>query len=141
MLVLDFINVGNGDSILVREMDGGAQKFGMLVDCGHDNLVREDHQREPDPRSKRLYAGEFLRRHGVSRLDMLLITHFHRDHIGGLGRVLEAVEAERLVSSYIPPADSVPLEPDGDNSAGASGTGAGAGGAALPGGGAFSAYG
>ena len=46
MLVLDFINVGNGDSILVREMEGERLRFSMLVDCGHDNLVRDDH---PEP--------------------------------------------------------------------------------------------
>ena len=43
MLQLDFINVGNGDSILIREMEGTRQRFAMLVDCGHDNLVRDDH--------------------------------------------------------------------------------------------------
>ena len=32
MLQLDFINVGNGDSILVREMEGTRQRFAMLVD-------------------------------------------------------------------------------------------------------------
>ena len=32
MLVLDFINVGNGDSILIREMEQGQQKFAMMVD-------------------------------------------------------------------------------------------------------------
>lgn len=46
MLVLDFINVGNGDAILVREVEGGSCRFSMLVDCGHDNLVRDDH---PEP--------------------------------------------------------------------------------------------
>ena len=30
MLVLDFINVGNGDSILVREMEGERLRFSML---------------------------------------------------------------------------------------------------------------
>ena len=40
MLVLDFINVGNGDSILVREMEGERLRFSMLVDCGHDSLER-----------------------------------------------------------------------------------------------------
>ena len=43
MLVLDFINVGNGDSALIREMEEGRQVFSMLVDCGHDCLVRDDH--------------------------------------------------------------------------------------------------
>ena len=115
MLALDFINVGNGDSILIRELEDGAQKFAMLVDCGHDNLIRDDHPRPPDPRSKRLYAGDFLKKHGITHLDILLVTHFHRDHIGSLGRVLEAARVDRLLSSYIPPEGNGPLEPDGDN--------------------------
>ncbi|MDD3346662.1 MBL fold metallo-hydrolase [Oscillibacter sp.] len=112
MLTLDFINVGNGDSILVRELRGGQQRFAMLVDCGHDCLVRDDHPAPPDPRSKRIYAGEFLRRHGVTHLDVLLVTHFHRDHIGGLGRVLEAVTVDRLLTTYAPPPDAGALHPD-----------------------------
>ena len=54
MLVLDFINVGNGDAILVREMDGGVQRFAMLVDCGHDALQRDDHPELGDPNSRRI---------------------------------------------------------------------------------------
>lgn len=39
MLVLDFINVGNGDSALIRQMEGGEQRFAMLVDCGDEPAV------------------------------------------------------------------------------------------------------
>ena len=115
MLVLDFINVGNGDSILVREMEGERLRFSMLVDCGHDSLERDDHPPVEDPRSCRIYAGDFLKKHGVAHLDVLLVTHFHRDHIGGLGRVLEAVTVGELLTPYAPPADAGPLDPDGDN--------------------------
>ena len=62
MLVLDFINVGNGDSILVRELEGARQRFAMLVDCGHDSLVRDDHPPVEAARSSRIYAGDFLQK-------------------------------------------------------------------------------
>ena len=115
MLVLDFINVGNGDSILIQELEGGRRRFAMLVDCGHDRLIRDDHPAPTDPRSQRIYAGDFLKKQGIDRLDILLATHFHRDHIGGLGRVLAAAEVDRLMATYVPPEGSAPLDPDGDN--------------------------
>ena len=43
MLALDFINVGNGDSILIRELENGQQRYALMVDFGHDCLVRDDH--------------------------------------------------------------------------------------------------
>lgn len=115
MLVLDFINVGNGDAILVREVEQGCRRFAMLVDCGHDSLVRDDHTEPLDPRSRRIYAGDFLRAQGVDHLDVLLLTHFHRDHIGGLGRLLKQVTVEWLLTPYLPPGGAVSLDPDGDN--------------------------
>ncbi len=126
MLVLDFINVGNGDSILIQELEGGARRFAMLVDCGHDNLIRDDHPVLQDPRSRRIYAGDFLKKQGIGRLDILLATHFHRDHIGGLGRILEAAEVDRFLATYVPPEKTPPLDPDGDNGQGRPRTSSGA---------------
>ena len=115
MLALDFINVGNGDSILIRELENGQQRYALMVDFGHDCLVRDDHPGELDPRSQRIYAGDFLRELGVERLDMALTTHFHRDHIGGLGRVLDAARVGTFVTTYLPPPDAPELERDEDN--------------------------
>ena len=114
MLHLDFINVGNGDAILVQEFCGDARRFAMLIDCGHDCLVRDDHKAQLDPRSQRIYAGDFLKKQGIDHLDVLLLTHFHRDHVGGLRRVLEAAEVDRLLTTYFPPKSCPPLEPDRD---------------------------
>lgn len=116
MLVLDFINVGNGDSALIREIEGGDLRFAMLVDCGHDCLHRDDHPALQDENSCRIYAGDFLKKQGLQKLDLVLLTHFHRDHIGGLSRVLQAVEVKELAATYIPPADAPALEPDRDMS-------------------------
>ena len=99
MLVLDFINVGNGDAALIREMDGERQKFAMMIDCGHDLLER------PDDRSGRIYAGEFLREQGIRALDLVVLTHYHRDHIGGLSRVLEEARVGELLCTWLPPRD------------------------------------
>ena len=109
MLLLDFINVGNGDAILVRETVSG---FSMLVDCGHDALQRDDHPGELDPRSQRIFAGDFLRNAGIRHLDMLALTHFHRDHVGGMSRVLDAVSVDRLITTYAPPEGFDDLRPD-----------------------------
>lgn len=109
MLVLDFINVGNGDATLVRHVEDGKTLFSMLVDCGHDELER------PDDKSQRIYVGDFLRQENITHLDLLVITHYHRDHIGGLGRILEQVTVGETMGTYYPPDIHPKLDPEADN--------------------------
>lgn len=94
MLTLDFINVGYGDAILIRDTDA---VFSMLVDCG-DITVGDG-----GPESKRISAAEFLRREGVHTLDLLVLTHLHRDHSGGLTELLRAVRVKEFWCNYLPP--------------------------------------
>lgn len=94
MLTLDFINVGYGDAILIR--DTGAA-FSMLVDCG-DITVGDG-----GPESKRISAAEFLRREGVHTLNLLVLTHLHRDHSGGLTELLRTVRVKEFWCNYLPP--------------------------------------
>ena len=85
-MTLDFINVGYGDAILVR-----SGSFAMLVDCG-DMTVGDG-----GPGSQRISAGEFLRREGIEKLDLLVLTHLHRDHSGGLTELLQTVACGEIL--------------------------------------------
>ena len=82
MLLVDFINVGYGDAILLRETE---TPFAMLVDCGDARIGRS----RPDGR--RITAADYLRREGIRELDLLVLTHLHLDHAGGLTHLLPGV--------------------------------------------------
>ena len=49
-------------------------RFALMVDFGHDCLVRDDHPGELDPRSQRIYAGDFLRELGVTQHCRVLVV-------------------------------------------------------------------
>lgn len=70
-------DVGQGDALLIR--DGGQV---AMIDVG----------RRPDP------AAACLARLGIDRVDLLVLTHYDQDHIGGLagvaGRVRHAIVGE-----------------------------------------------
>ena len=70
-LTVTVLDVGQGDAILVQT-DGK----NVLVDAG------------PRENSGKLVRS--LKSHGVTRIDILIATHPHADHIGGMGAVLEA---------------------------------------------------
>ncbi len=74
--VVTFLDVGQGDAVLVREPGGAV----VLVDGG------------PDP--ARLLAA--LRRRGVRRIDLMVASHGHADHVTGLGAVAAALPVGRL---------------------------------------------
>ncbi len=77
-LKVHFIDVGQGDSILA-EADGHF----LLVDAG------ENDQRET--------VVSYLKKAGVHKLDYVIGTHPHSDHIGGLDDVLNSFPTDTLI--------------------------------------------
>lgn len=82
---VSFIDVGQGDAVLAELPGGGA----ILVDAG--------------PRSWQFDVGErvvvpFLKRRGVSAIDLLVISHGHNDHAGGVASVLKSFPVSRVAT-------------------------------------------
>jgi competence protein ComEC len=80
-LRLTVLDVGQGDSILLQVREGA-----VLVDQGPPEAEVDDQ----------------LRRLGIRRLALLVLTHPQRDHVGGAAEVLEHIEVDRVLDPAIP---------------------------------------
>ncbi|MCI7767437.1 MAG: MBL fold metallo-hydrolase [Oscillospiraceae bacterium] len=77
------IDVGQGDSILI--LAGGKS---ILIDAGEKE-----------------YGGKvvsFIKEKGIGKLDYIIATHPHSDHIGGLAEVISSVGAEKIIVPKLP---------------------------------------
>lgn len=71
------IDVGQGDSILVIQKDKV-----MLIDCG--------------TRAKGSTVVKYLKELGITKIDILVGTHSHDDHMGGMAEVIRNFEIGKL---------------------------------------------
>ena len=85
-LRVSMIDVGQGDAILV-EFPGGET---LLVDTGPLTLTGDAGKKTVAP---------FLRRKGISAIDMLLITHPDADHCGGAASIIRSFPVRRVIES------------------------------------------
>jgi len=82
-LTVHFLDVGQGDSELIQFnnknilVDGGVQDMGPRVES-------------------------YLRDHGVSSLDLVVATHPHEDHVGGLITILRDFPVQQVLDSGQP---------------------------------------
>ena len=103
---LELLNMEYGECVVL----GGGDRSLLMVDCGSVSQKLREGDVPLDAWLETIAA-----RYEPAMERWFLLTHFHRDHIGGLGRVLEAVTVGELLTPYAPPADAGPLDPDGDN--------------------------
>lgn len=77
-LVITALSVGKADALIVRQ---GEQV--LLIDAGEeddgDDIVR------------------FLRDRGIEQIDLFLITHFDKDHVGGAAQVADQMEVSAVL--------------------------------------------
>jgi len=65
--IVTFFDVGQGDAALLRTPEGAT----VVIDTGHNGEIVP-----------------LLRSEGVSRIDLLILSHPHADHVGGLSAVV-----------------------------------------------------
>ncbi len=104
-LIIRFFNVGDGDSALLET--AGEKPYRLLVDAGSSL---------PEALEGGCSCAEHLRALGVDRLDDIIITHLHLDHMGGLRDIAEKMPVGRVLSGYFPPCDAtaIPQEPEAE---------------------------
>ncbi len=77
-LEITVFSVGKADAILVR-----ADNSVMLIDCGEsvdaDRLVSK------------------LKKLGITHLDILQITHFDKDHVGGAAQIVRNIDTDHII--------------------------------------------
>jgi len=105
----------DSDKLLVDAIDveGGAATLyitpehqSLLIDTGWPGDMGA---KDPDSTQRIIAAA---RRHGLSKLDYVLITHYHVDHVGGLPELLSQFPVGTILdhgpNREVPPADSKP---------------------------------
>jgi competence protein ComEC len=88
-LHIDFLNVGHGDATLITSPTGKT----VLIDGGLEEAGAS--------------IVSFLRSKNACPLDMILLTHRHADHLGGLAHVIESCGARLYLDAPYPHASSL----------------------------------
>ncbi len=82
-LELHMLDVGNADCFLLKQGEAA-----MLIDGG-----------EPDDAD---YIVSYLHTHGIEKLDAIILSHPHADHIGSAERVIKAYDTGTVYYGVIP---------------------------------------
>lgn len=93
---VNFINVGYGDSILIEYKHNNG-KFIILIDGGKPD---EDHYKNFPGRIRTV---DFLREKRIDKINLMVVSHLHEDHVGGLLEVVRNYEVDEMWSNFVFP--------------------------------------
>lgn len=84
MFQITLIDVGKGDCILIKT---GAEDapVNVLIDTGYKETAKD--------------VLAYLSEHGIRKLDAMIISHFHKDHVGGAATILKEIPVSMV---YMP---------------------------------------
>lgn len=85
-LEVHYIDVGQGDCILIE-----SEGQNMLIDCGESSESDE--------------VTAYLQEHNISKIDYLVGTHPHSDHMGGMSTIVDNFEISDFYMPYLPDYD------------------------------------
>lgn len=98
MLTITSLDVGQGDATLIQTPRGKV----ILIDTGLLSKDRRTGKVKSDMgRDVILPALHHL---GINKIDLLIITHFHLDHIGGAPAILEKIPVGTVIDNGCPEA-------------------------------------
>lgn len=83
---ITFLDVGQGDAIFIKSPK---QKY-ILIDAGVKNLYRDAGQR---------FILPYFKQNNIKKIDLLINTHPHSDHLGGIPTILRNVKVNRIVDA------------------------------------------
>lgn len=92
LLTVTFIDVGQGASALIETPCGAV----IMVDAGGEPAWRGN----PGETGERVLL-PLLRRRGIKRVDLAVITHPHDDHFGGFVSLVNEIVLERILISPV----------------------------------------
>lgn len=81
-LNIHFIDIGQGDSSLIQY-----KNINILIDSG------------PNDSEEKLIR--YLKKYNVKRLDYLIATHPHEDHIGNMDAILDEFDVKKFLAPYV----------------------------------------
>ena len=77
-LEVRFLKVGKADAIVLM-----CQDETMIIDCGEEDDGKE--------------VLAYLKSRGIRKVDVLMITHFDKDHVGGADTLVEGIRVDRVL--------------------------------------------